>query len=70
MKVLQFIASKGWGGAEKSFEELCNGLSQNIQIEVLLFKENEIEKKLDPNIKIHRLSSNPDRHNPFCTLKF
>ena len=65
MKVLQFIASTGWGGAEKSFEELCNGLSQNIQIEVLLFKENEIEKKLNPNIKIHRLSSSPDRHNPF-----
>ena len=65
MKVLQFIASEGWGGAEKSFVELCNGLSQNIQVEVLLFQENEVEEKLDPNIKIHRLSSNPDRHNPF-----
>ena len=65
MKVLQFIASEGWGGAEKSFVELCNGLSQNIQVEVLLFQENEVEEKLDPNIKIYRLSSNPDRHNPF-----
>ena len=43
MKVLQFIASKGWGGAEKSFVELCNELSKSIQVEVVLFKENEIE---------------------------
>jgi len=65
MKVLQFIASKGWGGAEKSFVELCNALSKKIQIEVLLFKENQIEDRLDPNIKVHRLSSLSDRHNPF-----
>ncbi len=69
MKVLQFIASNGWGGAEKSFIELCNGLSQSIHIEVLIFTENEIEEKLDPRIKTHKLFSSPDRHNPFLYIE-
>ena len=33
-----------------------------------LMKENEIEEKLDPNIKIYRLSSNSDRRNPFLYI--
>ena len=70
MKVLQFIASNGWGGAEKSFVELCNELQKSIQIEVVLFDENQIEERLDPNIKIYRLSSGSDRHNPFLYLEF
>ena len=65
MKVMQFIASKVWGGAEKSFAELCNELSKSIQIEVVLFKENKIEERLNENIKIYRLSSGSSRHNPF-----
>jgi len=69
MKVLQFIASKGWGGAEKSFVELCNELSQKIDIEVLLFEENEVEERLNENINIHRLSSNSSRYNPFLYLE-
>ena len=69
MKILQFIASNGWGGAEKSFVELCNELSKNIQIEVLLFKENQIEEKLSRNIKIYRLSAASSRHNPFLYLE-
>ncbi len=70
MKVLQFIASKGWGGAEKSFVELCNELSKSIQVEVVLFKENQIEERLNQNIKIYRLSSNPSRYNPFLYFEF
>lgn len=65
MKVMQFIASKVWGGAEKSFAELCNELSKNIHIEVVLFEENKIEERLNENIKIYRLSSNSSRYNPF-----
>lgn len=70
IKVLQFIASKGWGGAEKSFVELCNTLPQSIQIEVVLFKENQIEERLNPHIKIYRLSSHSSRYNPFLYLEF
>ena len=69
MKVLQFIASKGWGGAEKSFVELCNELSQKIDIEVLLFEENEVEERLHKKIKVHRLSSKSNRHNPFLYIE-
>ena len=46
MKILQFIASKVWGGAEKSFAELCNELSKSIEIEVVLFKENKIKSPI------------------------
>jgi len=70
MKVLQFIASKGWGGAEKSFVELCNELSNIIQIEVVLFEENQIEERLDQKIKIHRLSTGSGRHNPYLYFEF
>ena len=65
MKILQFIASKVWGGAEKSFAELCNELSKSIEIEVVLFKENKIEERLNENIKVYILSSDSSRHNPF-----
>ncbi len=64
MKILQFIASKVWGGAEKSFAELCNELSKSIQIEVVLFKENKIEERLNEKIKVYILSSGTSRHNP------
>lgn len=70
MKVLQFIASKGWGGAEKSFVELCNALSNVIQIEVVLFEENQVEKRLDQKIKIHRLSAGSGRHNLYLYFEF
>jgi len=69
MKVLQFIASNGWGGAEKSFVELCNELSKHIQIEVILFKENQIEERLSAKIKIHKVISASRRHNPFIYVE-
>jgi len=69
MKVMQFIASKVWGGAEKSFAELCNELSKSIQIEVVLFKENKIEERLNRNIKVYILSSGTSRHNPLLYLE-
>jgi len=69
MKVLQFIASKVWGGAEKSFAELCNELSESMQIEVILFEENKIEERLNPSIKVYKLSSDSSRYNPFLYLE-
>lgn len=69
MKVLQFIASNGWGGAEKSFVELCNELSKHIQIEVILFKKNQIEERLSPKIKIHKIVSASGRRNPFMYVE-
>jgi glycosyltransferase involved in cell wall biosynthesis len=69
MKVVQFIASKGWGGAEDSFIELCNMLAQEIQIEVVLFRENQIEEKLDKKITVHRISSHSSRYNPFLYIE-
>lgn len=69
MKVLQFIASNGWGGAEKSFVELCNELSKHIQVEVALFKENKIEERLSKDIKIYKLVSASSRYNTLLYLE-
>jgi len=69
MKIVQFIASKGWGGAEDSFIELCNILSQTVQVEVILLKENQIAQKLDKSVKIHTLSSGSGRYNPFLYIE-
>ena len=66
MQVIQFIASRGYGGAEKVFVDLCNNLSKisNIGLEVILLENNMIEDKLDKNIKIY-LIKDRSRLNPF-----
>lgn len=58
MKIIQFIASRGYGGAEKVFVDLCNELEKktDISLEVLLLKNNKISKYLNKNIKIYYLS--------------
>lgn len=69
MKIIQFIASSEWGGAEDSFVNICNELAKSHEIIVLLTKDNLIHKKINANIKIHILSSQPNRYNPFLFLE-
>ncbi len=66
MQVIQFIASRGYGGAEKVFVDLCNNLSKvsDINLEIILLENNMIEDKLNKNIKIH-LIKDRSRLNPF-----
>ena len=66
MQVIQFIASRGYGGAEKVFVDLCNSLSKisSINLEVILLENNMIEDRLNKNIKIHPIKDR-SRLNPF-----
>ena len=69
MKIIQFIASSEWGGAEDSFVNICNELAKSHEIIVLLTKNNRIHKKINTNVKVHILSSQPNRYNPFLFLE-
>jgi glycosyltransferase involved in cell wall biosynthesis len=68
MKILHYIASKVWGGAEKSFTELCNNLSQKMEIIVVLPYKNMIEDRLHKNIKIYYVS-NGSRYQPLIYMQ-
>lgn len=64
MKVVQFLASKGWGGLENVFVSLCNELSKTVEIDVIVFQGSVFIDKFDKNVRIHTLFSNPSRFNP------
>lgn len=69
MRVVQFLASKGWGGLENIFVSLCNELSKTIEIDVIVFKGSVFLEKFDKNVCIHLLSSNSSRSNPLLYME-
>lgn len=69
MKILQFIASSEWGGAEDSFVNICNELSKTQDIVVILTNNNVIQHKLASNIQIYILSSHSNRYNPLLLFE-
>jgi glycosyltransferase involved in cell wall biosynthesis len=68
MRVLHYIASTVWGGAEKSFTELCNELAKEMTIIAVLPTENQIEERLSKNIQIYKIS-NTSRYNPWVYIQ-
>lgn len=70
MKVVQFIASRGYGGAEKVFIDLCNELitSSELSLEVILLENNEISKYLNNEIVVHTIKDH-SRYNPLLYIK-
>lgn len=52
MNIGQFIASTGWGGAEKAFVELTNALSETDEVKVLALRGSLLIKRLNPNIEV------------------
>lgn len=55
MKIAQFIASKGWGGAEKAFVHLCNALAEEHHVSAISCENPLIEQSLDPAVRFIRL---------------
>ncbi|MAD42382.1 MAG: lipopolysaccharide biosynthesis protein [Arcobacter sp.] len=57
MEITQFIASRGYGGAEKVFIDLCNELNkkEEIKLTVILLENNLLEKHLNKKIKIVKI---------------
>lgn len=69
MKVIQFIASKGRGGAENVVASLSNAMFQNgIDVELLLLSKSQLAQQIDPRISITYLHFS-SRFNPLLYLE-
>ena len=69
MKILQFIASKGRGGAENVVASLSNALFQNgVDIELLLLSNSPLAQQIDARIPITYLRFS-SRFNPLLYLE-
>lgn len=65
MKILQFAASNGYGGMEKAFVELSNGLAEKHSVTALLLRGCEYSNRFSEKVNLVELSANPTKHNPF-----
>ncbi len=69
MKIVQFMASEGFGGAEKVFVELANALASDHEVTALLLRNATIAKRFSPDVRPVRLNSHPTSNNPFLHLE-
>ena len=69
MKVLQFMASPKYVGAERSFVELSNELSKSEEVVALVVKGCEYKDRFSKNVQVIELSSNPNRNNPWLYME-
>jgi glycosyltransferase involved in cell wall biosynthesis len=65
MRIVQFMASEDWGGAESVFVELSNELAESHQVTALLLKGTRYQQRFSPRVNRLILRSNPTRYNPF-----
>ncbi len=63
MKIAQFIASSGWGGAEYVFTDLCNILSEEHEITAITLNDSAIGDRLSPSVR-HVTIPKGSRYNP------
>jgi len=64
VKIIQFMASKRYVGAERSFVELSNELSKRHEVFAIVLKDCEFIERFDKKVKIIKLKSRSFRHNP------
>ena len=70
MKVLQFMASSGYGGAEKVFVELSNALAGQHQVTALLLRDCGFRHRFTADhLTIAELRSNPTSNNPLLHVE-
>ncbi len=69
MRIVQFMASQKWGGAEKVFLEISNELARNHHVVALILRDTLYKDKFSKDVEIVELSANPTRHNPFLRLE-
>lgn len=65
LKILQFMASERWGGAEKVFVDLSNALACAHDVVVLLLRKTDYIDRFSDNVTVIELTSHPTRRNPF-----
>ena len=59
------MASDGYGGAEKVFVELSNGLAERHEVAAMLIRGCAFRSRFSDKVQLIELKSNPTRHNPF-----
>lgn len=64
MKILQFMASTGYGGAESVFVELSNKLAEKHTVAALLLQGTEYIDRFSDRVEILQLTTNPTTNNP------
>jgi glycosyltransferase involved in cell wall biosynthesis len=69
MKIIQFMASQKWGGAEKVFVDISNEMASRHQVIAILLRETEYLDKFNKDVEIIHLTSNPTTHNPFLVFE-
>ena len=69
MKIVQFMASQAYGGAEKVFVELANALAEQHSVTALLLRHTSYKHRFSAAVRLAELKSNPTSHNPFLHLE-
>lgn len=64
--ICMVLASRGFGGLEKHFVELCNGLAARHH--VVAVGDREFADQLDPKVVFEPLDISRSRHHPLLTL--
>jgi glycosyltransferase involved in cell wall biosynthesis len=69
MKILQFMASDEWGGAEQVFVELSNVLSESHQVTALVMRNCKFKDRFRQSVQVETLKSFGARHNPLLHIE-
>ena len=69
MKIVQFMASAGWGGAESVFVSLAGELARDHEVTAVLLRDTVYEHRFSPAVRIRVLRANPTRYNPLLSLE-
>jgi len=69
VKIVQFMASPKYVGAERSFVELSNELAKEDEVVALVVRGCEYKDKFSDAVKVVELRSNPSRLNPLLYIE-
>ena len=67
MKICQILGSRGRGGLERHFVDLCNGLAQ--RHEVIAIAHSEFASRLDESVRFEAMDLDGWRHHPALLYK-
>jgi len=69
MKIVQFMASAAWGGAESVFVSLAGELARHHEVYALLLRDTVYAERFSSRVRLRTLRSHPTRYNPLLSLE-
>jgi len=69
LKIVKFLASTGEGGLENVFVDLCNALSETIEVSVVVLKDSAVKDKFNAKVQVYTLQENGSRYNLFLYME-